>query len=194
MIRRHYRPLAINILPEEYRKRYLTWREGALLAMLLVGLVALVFSLQRLSDQREKTSALRAEERRLTTAIRALAPQGPQAEQLRQEIARLQATLAKARKERGAILAPRFNWEALLPRVFVSLPRGIELTAIERTPGRLVIAGASYEGFSALEQYYNQLVGAPGVAKATVDRADLTDVDGADSYLLFNLTMTLAGD
>lgn len=194
MIRRHARPLAINILPEEYRKRYLTRRESGLLALLLIGLAALALVYPRLSRATDQSAALRAEERRSVAATRALAPRVQQGEQLRQEIAGLQAQLAKTRKERAVALAPRLNWEALLAGVLVSTPRGIELTSIESGSRQLVVEGASYEGFSALESYYGQLTRTPGIAKATINRTALREDKSKFSYLAFKLTLTLTGD
>ncbi len=185
---------AINILPYEYRKRYLSRLEGILLLVLLAGALLAVISFQGLQAARDETAVLRERESRQRAANNSFKPQVEQAAALRQKIAKLQATLDKAQKTRDVLAVQRLDWGGLLSPVLLNLPSGIELTAIAKDlKQQMIVDGVSRNGFAPFEQYYNQLNSTPGVSKVIITRTEAKEEEEGN-LLVFSLVLTIAGE
>lgn len=185
----------LNILPEEYRRRYLSRTELFLGALFLVGLVALGISVPALSAGRDVTASLREQQKRLVAANNALVPSLQQTQQLRKDISNLQAIMAQNRQAREVALGARLDWQTLLASVLVEPPNRIELTGIEKAPARqLFVSGIAHGGFALIDQYYKQLSATPGVTKVTMDRVDGGEDKDKNALLQFRMILTLVKD
>ncbi len=184
----------INILPQEYRPRALSSLEWALIALLLVGVVLLPVSLRSFMDTRDTLAALESEQQRLVVATGKFSVQSQAADKLRQDMAALQVNLDKSKKVTEVLKAQRTDWGALLATTLVSVPSGIELTAVVRAPKVVTVEGVSRTGYPDIALYYNQLRAAPGVSKVTINKTLMIDGKDQGSLLSFNMSVTLVND
>lgn len=186
---------AVNILPPEYRRTYLTRAQRMLLLLLAAAVAVVVLSSLPYQGERQEIVRLQAEERRLTTEIQQLQPQLDQAEQLRQEIASLRLELEQLQQLEGVIGGDRLRWDPLLTDLLVSAPPGIELAGVTKEEGALAVIGASSAGFSALVRYVRRLDANDSVAEVIIDTTQARSVDdgnsGAESEEVIDFSLSL---
>lgn len=191
-------PPAINILPPEYRRAYLTRAERMLLLVLAAAVVVVAFSFQTYRGERQEVARLQAEEQRLTTQVQELQPQINEAEQLRQEIATLKQELGQLQQVEAVIGSERLDWDALLTDLLVATPPGIRLAGVTKEGRVLTVVGTSSGGFGALVQYVRQLDANDDLAEVIIDSTQTRTVAnegsgaGPQEVIDFSLSLLLA--
>jgi Tfp pilus assembly protein PilN len=139
--RRGYPSIDINILPDRYRPRRLSWRAvrpwilAALFLMIAAPAASLYF----------QTSALeQAAVQRLTNIRTALSAYKPLAE----EKSAIEAQIEEADRQSAEIEAANANitiqadpWSELLQEIIDTVPDGIEITRLDQSAGEVTIVG-----------------------------------------------------
>lgn len=183
----------IDILPEKYRWRFITWIQVALIVV-LVAAGAVGYSLyQGRAQGQQRLDTLQTELRRLLSAADALAPQVKQAQELRQEIGGFKTELQKLETARAQYQEKRLDWAALLPPLFLSPPQGIELKSVVKKEQTLTVEGNSYAGYPAIAKYHDQLAAAPGVIYVDINKAQVLPGPASGEYTYFSIDLKLRG-
>jgi Tfp pilus assembly protein PilN len=180
---------AINILPREYRQPLITWREVALLLVVLLAGAVFYLMAQSYQEEQRATAGLQLEKDQTAAQLRAAQPRIDEANKLNADIEALRKELGQAQSTTEVITGKTANWDGLLTELFDKAPPGMDLTAVYQQEGDLVVEGSTSQPFSVLASFVRQISGNPEVRQVVVTRMESGGEPGGRTVFTLNLTL-----
>lgn len=143
--RKDYPSIDINILPDRYRPRHISWRS----ARPWVLLVGFVISLVPAASLYDRTSAIeKAALERLTdvqTTLRAYKPLAEEKGGLEAQIEEIDRQSAEIEAAHASISIQATPWSALLQEIIDTTSAGIELTKLDQGANEVSVVGVAID-------------------------------------------------
>lgn len=134
-------PIDINILPERYRPRRISWRATRPWFLAMAFLV-LLFPSARIfmrSTQREEAAVTRLSD--IRTALRAYRPLAEEKSALETQIEETDRQAAEIEAAHSTVAIRAHSWSDLLQELIDLAPAGVQLTRMDQSGGEITIVG-----------------------------------------------------